>query len=235
METGFEDVTSVSVIVGEAVAGEAAAALKQVKALVKGISSNTFDLAEALHRVKKNKYYAPKYNTFAEYAKSLDVTVSKVYYLVKLAEVMEAVGVPREQYEPVGIVKLRTICRLELVDGNGEPKIYDGLPATDHIKMLVGATSLTPEQVEEEVKKRLGLMGEDARVWQNISLTVAQRKKWLEAVGLAKLNIGSVGKDGDGNYKDAGEGSCMEVIAASYLLDPNNYPEGYQYAETTVM
>jgi hypothetical protein len=213
-------------IVGETVAGEAAAALKQVKALVKGISSNTFDLAEALHKVKKNKYYAPKYNTFSEYAKSLDVTVSKVYYLVKLVEVMEAVGVPREQYEPVGIVKLRTICRLELIDGNDEPKMYDGLPATDHIKMLVGATSLTPEQVEEEVKKRLGLMGEDAMVWVNFPIKLAARNKWDEAVTLAQKNIGSTGQDAEGNYVDASTGRCAEIIAVSYVQDPNNHPEG---------
>ena len=56
--------------VGEAVAGEAAATLKLVKSLVKGISVNTFDLAEALHKVKSHKFYAPKHNTFGEYAKS---------------------------------------------------------------------------------------------------------------------------------------------------------------------
>ena len=42
----------------------------------------------------------------------------------------------------------------------------------------------------------------------------------------AKMNIGSVGKDEDGQFKDAGVGACAEVIAVSYLLDPNNHPEG---------
>ena len=39
--------------------------------------------------------------------------------------------------------------------------------------------------------------------------------------------IGSVGKDENtGLYKDASLGSCAEVIAVSYILDPNNSPEG---------
>src|ERR1019366_2752105 len=119
-------------IVGDAVAGEAAATLKQVKSLIKVLSSNTFDLAEALHRVKQNKYYSPKYLTFAEYVKDLDIKISRVYYLVKLVEVMNAVGVPREAYEPVGIAKLRSICRLDLIE-DGQPKMYEGVTAMETI------------------------------------------------------------------------------------------------------
>src|ERR1035437_7692834 len=102
-----------SVIVGEAVAGESAQALKQVTQLVKGISTNTFDLAEALHKVKKNKFYYPKYDTFGEYAKTLELKLTKAYYLIKLVENMEAAGVSRAEYEPVGITKLRMLSRLD--------------------------------------------------------------------------------------------------------------------------
>jgi hypothetical protein len=214
-------------IVGEVVAGEAAQTLKQIKNLVKGISSNTFDLAVALHKVKKNRWYAPKYLTFTEYIGTLDLKSSKGHYLVRIAQTMEDVGIPRMEYEAVGIAKLRAICRLDLQDSEGNPKQYEGVPAVEVIKDLIQqAPAHSPEAVDETVKKLQGLMGEDAQVWQNISLTVAQRKKWREAVDLAKLNIGSVGKDDEGNYKDPSEGACMEVIALSYLLDPNNRPEG---------
>jgi len=219
-------------IVGEAVAGEAAQTLKQVKSLIKGLTTNTFDLAEALYKVKANKYYAPKYNTFAEYAKDLDLKISKCYYLVKLVEVMIEVKVPRSAYENVGIAKLRAICRLKLVDADGKTKMYEGVPAEDMVKSLVCTSDqYTPLKMWERIEGLLGLMGDDARVWQNVSLTVAQRKKWQEAVELAKLNIGSVGKDEEGNYKDASEGACMEVIAVSYLLDANNRPEGEELNE----
>ena len=214
-------------IVGEAVAGEAAQTLNQVRALIKGLSSNTFDLADALCKVKKNKWYAPKFSTFSEYAKDLDIKLSKCYYLIRITETLETVGVPRAEYESVGVAKLRAICRLDLQDSEGNPKQYEGKPAADVIKDLIQqAPAHSPEAVDETVKKLQGLMGEDARVWQNICLTVAQRKKWQEAVALAKLNIGSVGKDDDEQYKDASEGMCVEVIAASYLLDENNRPEG---------
>ena len=214
-------------IVGEVVAGEAAQTLKQIKNLVKGISSNTFDLAEALYKVKKNKWYAPKHLTFTEYIGTLDLKSSKGHYLVRIAQTMEDAGITRTEYEPVGIAKLRAICRLDLQDSEGNPKQYEGVPAADVVKGLVEtAASFTPEQMGEQVKKLQGLVGEDSIVWQNICLTVAQRKKWQEAVALAKLNIGSVGKDDDGQYKDASEGACMEVIAISYILDPNNRPEG---------
>jgi hypothetical protein len=116
---------------------------------------------------------------------------------------------------------------LGLTDENGDPKVYEGKPAVEVIKDLIAqAPAHSPEAVDETVKKLQGLMGDNARVWENVSLTVAQRESWRKAVALAKLNIGSVGKDEDGNYKDASIGSCMEVIAMSYILDPNNSPEG---------
>ena len=222
----MENIVEMPAIVGEAVAGEATQTLKLVKALIKGLSSNTFDLADALHRVKKNKWYAPKFSTFTEYIGTIDLRSSKGHYLVRIAQTMEDVGIPRTEYEPLGIAKLRAICRLDLTDENGNGKMYEGKPAVEVIKDLISqAPEYSPEAVDETVKKLQGLMGDDARVWQNVSLTVAQRKKWQEAVKLAKLNIGSVGKDEEGNYKDASEGDCMEVIAASYILDPNNHPE----------
>jgi hypothetical protein len=213
-------------IVGEVVAGEAAQTLKQVKALIKGLSSNTFDLAHALYKVKKNKYYAPKFLTFSEYAKDLDIRLSKCYYLIRITETMETVGLAREQYEGVGIAKLRAICRLDLTDENGHGKMYEGKPAVEVIKDLIAqAPAHSPEAVGETVKKLQGLVGEDSIVWINFPIKLAARNKWDEAISLAQKNIGSVGKDADGNYVDASVGSCAEVIAASYILDPNNSPE----------
>src|ERR1035441_5663232 len=75
--------------VGEAVAGESAQTLALVNQLVGGISTNTFDLAEALYKVKKNKFYHPTYETFGAYAKTLAIKLTKAYYLVKMVEVME--------------------------------------------------------------------------------------------------------------------------------------------------
>jgi hypothetical protein len=215
-----------SVIVGEAVAGESAQALKQVTQLVKGISTNTFDLAEALHKVKKNKFYQPKYETFGEYAKTLELKLTKAYYLVRMIENMEAAGVSREKYEPVGIAKLRLISRLDMQDENGAPKMYQGVSAENWIKgMIAHAPETTPSDLEAMIKGLLGLTGDNSTVWENWAMTLGQRTKWHEAIELAKKNIGTVGVDADGKHKDASTGRCCEIVAISYLQDPNNYPE----------
>jgi hypothetical protein len=223
----MENIVEVPAIVGEAVAGEAAQVLKQVKTLVKGISSNTFDLAEALHKVRKNKWYAPKHLTFQEYIGTLELKSSKAHYLVRIAQTMEDVGIPRAEYEPVGIAKLRAICRLDLIDSEGNPKQYEGKPAAEVIKDLIAqAPEHSPEAIGETVKKLQGLVGEDSIVWINFPIKLAARNEWDKAVALAQKNIGSVGQDAEGNYVDASVGRCAEVIALSYNQDPNNVPEG---------
>lgn len=224
-------------IVGEAVAGEAAQTLSEVKKLVKGLSVNTFDLAEKLHKVKKNKFYAPKFNTYGEYLKTLDIKLSKGYYLTKIVEIAEACEIPRSVYEPLGIAKLRIISRVELEQQDGSPKMYDlgtGLPVSgvEVVKAIMAhAEAQDPEELEQFVRKVNGQVGDNVPEWVNISMTTGQKAKWEEAVALAKLNIGSVGKDVDGQYKDASVGSCAEVIAVSYILDPNNHPEGESNVE----
>jgi hypothetical protein len=225
-------------IIGEAVAGEAAQTLSEVKKLVKGLSVNTFDLAEKLHKVKKNKYYAPKFNTYGEYLKTLDIKLSKGYYLTKIVELMEAASIPRSVYEPVGIAKLRLVSRIDLEQQDGQPKMYDlgtGLPVqgVEIVKAIMAhAETQDPDELEQFVRKVNGQVGDNAPTWVNIGMTEGQRAKWEEAVSLAKANIGSVSKDADGNYQDASEGRCAEVIAVNYILDPNNYPEGEGPNET---
>src|ERR1035437_2568654 len=154
-------------IVGEAVAGEAAQTLAEVKKLVKGLAVNTFDLFEKLHKVKKNKFYAPKFNTFGEYAKTLDLKLSKAYYGVKIVEMAEACGISREQYEPVGIAKLRLISRVEMQNPDGGPKMYmlEGidLPASG-VEVIKGimekALTTPPDAIEQFVRKVNGQVGE---------------------------------------------------------------------------
>ena len=228
MSQGIIEPNVVIPIVGEAVAGEAAATLADVKKLVKGLSVNTFDLAEKLHKVKSKKFYAPKHNTFGEYAKTLDLKLSKAYYLTKLVEVMTACDIPRAVYEPVGIAKLRVVSRVELTQPDGQPKMYDlgtGLPVTgvEVVQAVMKhAETQDPQELEQFVRKVNGQVGDNAPTWVNISMTEGQRAKWEEAVSLAKQHIGSISKDADGNYKDASEGYCAEVIAVNYILDPNN-------------
>jgi hypothetical protein len=216
-------------IYGEAEAGEAASTLKQIRSLVKNLETNTFDLFELLHKAKKNKYYQPKFDTFAEYIDSLDMKASKCYYGVKLIEVMERCDIDRAVYEPVGRAKLRIITRVKVVDDEGKDTLFDGVPVKLLVKDLIEShTKWTPQQLELRVKEIQGLVGDNASAgWINFPVTYAQKAAWEKAIILAMRQIGSVGKDENtGLYKDASLGSCAEVIAVSYILDPNNSPEG---------
>jgi hypothetical protein len=216
-------------IVGEAVAGEAAATLKQIKSLVKNLSTNTFDLFELLYKAKSNKYYQPKFDTFADYAKSLDIKTSKLYYGVKLIEVMKQCGIDRALFEPVGLTKLRIITRVKVVDDEGKDTMFDGVPTKLLVKdMIEKASTWQPEALDLRVKEIQGLVGDNASAgWINFPVTYAQKAAWEKAVALAMLQIGSVGKDENtGQFKDASLGACAEVIAVSYEQDPNNHPEG---------
>lgn len=218
---------SPSVIVGEVVAGEAAAILKQIKSLVKNLSTNTFDLFELLHKAKVKKYYQPKFDTFAEYVDSLDLKASKAYYGVKMVEVMEQCGINRAVYEPVGLSKLRIITRVKVED-EGKDTLFNGVPVKIIVKDLIEQhEKWTPEQLELKIKEVQGLVGDNASAgWINFPVTYAQKAAWEKAVSLAMLQIGSVTKDENtGKYKDASLGSCAEVIAVSFILDPNNAPE----------
>jgi hypothetical protein len=140
---------------------------------------------------------------------------------------MEACQIDRATYEPVGIAKLRLISRIETANPDGTPKMYDGATGVEIVNAIIeNASTATFENIEDFIYKVKGQVGEYAPTWNNISMTAGQKAKWDEAVELAKLNIGSVGKDAEGNYKDASVGACAEVIALSYILDPNNHPEG---------
>ena len=217
-----------TVLVGEAVAGEAAQALKQVKQLVKNLAANTFDLAEALHKVKVHKFYHPKYDTFADYAGTLDIKTSKCYYLTKMISVMEQCGIDRATYEPVGLSKLRIITRLKVTDDEGKEMKFEGVPVKLLIQDLIeNAGKWEPDALELRIKEVQGLVGDNASAgWVNFPVTYAQKAAWEKALALAMLQIGSVAKDENtGQFKDASIGSCAEIIAVSFVQDPNNSPE----------
>lgn len=202
------------VIVGEAVAGQASKVLKQINEIIQGVNTSTFDLMDLLHEVKTKSYYYPAHESFGDYAKSLDLKVSKSYYLVRIKEVMNTAGVSRAEYEPVGISKLRAISRIDTLEPG----------AVEKVKALIsGANQLDLEEVTQQVATAQGLTGDDAMVWMNITLKKAARDEVVKpALELAKKNIGSVGQDADGNAKDASDGSALEAVCADFLSDPNN-------------
>src|SRR5271166_3940622 len=145
------DLTNPPAIVGEAVAGQAAKVKKQINEIIKGVNTSTFTLAELLHEAKSKQYFlAWGHDSFIQYAKSLDLKVSKSYYLVRIVENMTAAGVTREEYEPLGIAKLRAIIELKMFDKEGKVIEFEGLPMSDYVKEL---TSKAKEMPLEDIEK----------------------------------------------------------------------------------
>lgn len=206
------------VIVGEVVAGEAAKVRKELEQVITQSNRSMFDIGELLYKIKKNGYYHG-FDTFYQYTKSLDFKNRRLHYLTTIAEVMDAVGVKRETYEPLGISKLREITSL---DPNGEwvnLETKEVTPIREFIKAFVDKGHEMPlEEIKQHVRVLKGLIGEDELVWVNLRV----KKSVLEtvirpALDKAKLLIGSTGTDDEGNAKDASDGRAAESIFADFL------------------
>ena len=219
------------VIVGEIEAGAAAKARKQVKSLIKGLNTSTFDLMDALHEVKTNKYYAPAYDSFIDYAKTLDMKVTKAYYLARIRQNMELAGIDRAVFEPIGIAKLRTISSIDLIDSENQIKA----DAIDKVNELITtATTTEATAIKAAVDVYNGHIGEEAFEWLNIKIRKSAKNVVREALNLIKAQIGSTGTDVDGKSRDASDGRALELLAADFLSDPNHAPDVEKLGVTVI-
>ena len=206
-------------IVGEAEAGESSKKRKQLQTLIKGINTSTFDIMDLLHEIKTKKFYSPKYETFIDYAKTLDMKVTKAYYLVRIRENMHLASVPREKFEPVGIAKLRIISSIDLIDSENKVK-QDAVTKVNELIDAAGTTE--PEDIKVSVDTFKGHVGEEAFEWLNIKIKKSAKAVVRQAFDVIKAQSGSVGVDADGRAKDVSDGTALERLAADFLADPNN-------------
>ena len=210
---------------GEVEAGRSAKCRAEIENLVHSINTNTFDLAEVLYEAQSSKfYYTWGFNTFAEFIKDIDLKTSKARYLARMVEIMNAVGIAREVYEPVGVSKLREITSLDpagywINDETGETEKLDGWI----IKLTTAGKEMSLSEIKELVKKLKGLTGEDELIWLNICVKKIVLENTIRpALDLMKKVIGSKGRDEDGNAIEASDGEALEGVCAGFLLDPNN-------------
>jgi predicted transcriptional regulator len=209
---------NIPVIVGEAVAGETAKIRKQLEKVINSVNTSAFDIASLALSVKQSGDYAG-HTTFQDYAKTLKIKTRKIQYLVKMAETMQAVGIPREEYEPLGIAKLREITSL---DPNGKwlnPENNQELPLKDFIVGFVKQSSdMDLDTIKSHVKVLKGLTGENDIEILHFAFTKSVIDNILEpAFEKAKMVIGSVAKDSEGISQDASKSKCIEVMATEFL------------------
>jgi len=211
-------------LIGEAVAGEAAKTRKQLEGLIDTLNKSTFDIAELLHKVKRNKFYQPDFETFTEYYQSLNLKASKAQYLEHIADVMEQVGVDRNTYEPLGTGKLREIASLNPNDTWTNPKTNEEVPMKDVIKELVEqGDKIKYPDLKRHVKTLKGFIGENDI--ENMTfgwIRTVMEEVIKPAIELVRRNLGSVGRDEEGNAIDASPSKCVEVMAVEYLNTQGN-------------
>ena len=216
--------TDEQVLVGDIEAGRAAKVRREINKLVSSVNASTFDLAERLYDVKTNQFFTGYgYETFSKYLKDISgLKASKGFYLTKIVSLMRGADVSREQYEAVGLTKLRAISKLSL---EGE---FSGVPMPLVINQLtLKAADMDYEQVVEEVNKILGLTEDESMVWLNFSVKKNVRDLViLPAIELAIKHMPeSQTTDDEGNHIDPSKGAAMECICADFLASPEWNPE----------
>lgn len=213
------------VIVGEVVAGDSVKVRKTLEKLIQNVNKSTFDIGELLHRIKKNGYFNGwGFTTFQEYVDTLDIKARKAQYLTRIVDVMDQVGVGRDEYEKLGVAKLREISSLDPTATYKNPQTGAETAIRDFILGFIEKANEMPlEEVKQHVRTLKGFVGDNDLVWMNFCVTRSVKDNTVDpAKELARRNIGSVGKDDEGVSKDASDGACLEVWAAEFLNNPAN-------------
>ncbi len=208
---------------GEMVAGESARLRRELESLVDFSNRSKFDIAETAYMLKRNGDFG-EFATFQEYSKTLKIKPRTIKYLTRIAEVMDQVGIYRNQYEPLGIAKLREITSLKPGEVWKNPETQEETPITDFITGLVQRGHTTSlDDIKQYVRTLKGFVGENDIVHETITMLRSVRDSaFRPAMELAKQGLGSAGKDDEGVSQDASDGRAIEVISVSFLNDPAN-------------
>lgn len=210
------------VLVGEAVAGQSAKTRAALEQLIATANKSKFDIAELLYEVKRHGFYAP-YTTFAEYTETLKIKKRSVQIYTRMVEVFAAVGIPRQQYEPLGIARCREITSLNPNEAWKNPETNVETPMAEFIKDFVAkGEDLEMEDLKRHVRTLKGFVGEDDLTWVNIQVKRSANDNIIRpALEKMKALLGSGPKDDEGISKDASDGAALEAMAVEVLNDPH--------------
>lgn len=211
-----------TVLVGEAVAGEAAQTRQQLEDLINSANKSSFDIGDLLKVIKRRNFLPDGCATLQEYVKTLDIKARKAQYLRRISEVFEVVGVDRSNYEPLGLAKCREITSLNPDATWTNPQTNETTPMKEFIVGLAErAPEMSVEQIKEHVRTLKGLVGDNDIVWLNLPFLRSIVENVINpTMELTRQNIGSGPKDDEGVSKDATPSQCIEVWAVEYRNDP---------------
>lgn len=214
-----------TMVIGDVIAGEGAKVRGQLETLISSVTKSTFDIGALLSRVKNGKFYVSwGFNTFREYVDTIELKPRKAQYLVRIYDVMDQVGVERKVYEPLGLAKLREITSLDPDGKWTNPENGEETPLRDFIVGFVErAGTLSLEDIRQHVRTLKGLVGENDLVWENYCIKRSVHEEIVnKAKELARRNLGTKGRDEEGEAIEYSDGACLEAWCVEYLNDPNN-------------
>lgn len=214
---------------GEAVAGRAAAVRRELLQINSSMEEMAFDcmelLAEARHGAMYNAWGFPTFEDWVE--GELGMKKRTAQYFVRIVDVCGVCGIERLNYQPAGRSKLREITRLDPEGSYFNQDTKESEPLRGHIvRLIAAAKDMTREQIVEEVKRLMGLVGDDETVWVNYPVTRACKENVIiPAQELARRKMGSAGRDNEGVAIEYSDAAVEEVIHQEFLNDESNYIE----------
>jgi hypothetical protein len=219
-----------SVIVGEAVAGQAKQIRKKVEAIINSMETNQYDLGEWLVQVQDGNLYTQwGFNTYSEYMKTTKLKASKARYLPQIARVMKAIAVERVQYESIGISKLRVIASLNPTDVYVHPVSKEETSMHNYIaaivdKALTDGEAYSLEDIKKHVRTLKGITGDRDVTFLGVPILRAALDNVVRpCFDRFKTLIGTVATDSEGKAVDASDGIILERICATVLALPDEY------------
>jgi len=183
------------------------------------IEDGYFDLCDLLCEAQEGSYNHvwgfERFQDWVEQASGLDMSGRQAYYLIQISKKAKELGLSREQLKLIKISKLKAIFSL------------DSTEFAAQIKTLIEeAPGLSLEEITNRVRS---LKGQGETVYMTLKIEKSVKETVDKALELARRNYGSVMLGHDAT--DISVSQCVELIAVSYVQDPNNNPDNQDIAE----
>jgi hypothetical protein len=206
-----------------AVAARAEQVKNKLVSIRRQVEDHFFDMCDLLREAQDNAYHLvygyTRFGDWVDATPELDLSARQAYYYINIAKKVDELGITREQIRAVnGISKLKEIFSLEPTDF-----------ADQIVTLIEGAASDSLEQVKEKVRQVRADSGKPAPCHMTLKFDEHIKDTVDRALELARLNIGDSVVNGE--IVEPSTSLCIEMICASYLQDPNNYPEGVSQSD----
>jgi hypothetical protein len=191
------------------------AVIAKLDALRISTESNFLDTCELLHEAHQGNYHVVfGFATFGDWAHAgLKISERQVFYLVGIWSKSLKLGLTRDDLREAGVSKLKKIFELDPAEHGEEMK-----------QLVTDAAGDTLEQVTEKVNKLRAKDGQEPPVYMTLKLDPNVKDLVEQAFELARMNYGSV--EHEGEAMEISKSKCMELLAISFINDPNNQNAG---------